>query len=326
MFTMAALGLAATSLACATEGDVRPCCAIENPTSANSPHGFTQMIGDALSEMNLNAVQEAAVEALSVKVEPLQIQVDQAEAKLLLALAGQVKANSIDVRALDPVVAAYVTAREALAPALRGAVDELHAMLDADQRADFADALESVVHEVTLVALSDEKFNAFAAKLGLSDAQKEKIRAQIQALVPAIQTERRSLHEAIEAFRNESYSTEKFMPLSDVSQNARARAERIIHITGAIMAALDAPQRDKLAAAIEAAAQVRTEGTEEPASTPAPNADGAEDLGTANQSIWVAAGRRGFGRRGFVAVGRAPGYYYRRAVAYPVATGWGWGW
>ncbi len=133
-----------------------------------TPHGIVELIGDAIAQVTLQPDQEAKVEALSAEIEPLQVQVDNAENALLSALADQVQVGAVDKDTLAPLVAAYVAARTAVSPELRKAVESLHELLDADQRADFSDAIECGVHEVYGAVLTGEQLDDFAKSLGLT--------------------------------------------------------------------------------------------------------------------------------------------------------------
>jgi Spy/CpxP family protein refolding chaperone len=292
------------------------------PAPARTPHGFVQMMGEAIAEVTLLPDQEAKVEALGNEIEPLQAQVDHAENAILSALADQVEAGRIDDDALGTLVDDYVAARRQVSPEIRRIVEDLHAILDPDQRADFADALESEIHDVRLAILSGERFDAFAKDLGLDADQIATIEEGLKDLEPGLSSQRNTLHQIIEAFRGDDFSVEQILPLGDVSDRARGRAERIIHLTASLLDVLDPAQRAKLAEHIREAAQARSED----ASTDA--VDGAP-TSAAIERLW--AGARAWrgpfgGVRGGVVVGGAPRYYYGRTFAYPYAAGWGYGW
>jgi hypothetical protein len=219
------------------------------------------------------------------------------------------------------MIAAYVSARVNLAPALRSALEELHAMLDADQRADFADALESAVHEAVMGTAIDERVATFSAEMGLDEPKSRKLREGLEQVRPVLKAERSQIHEAVEAFRGASFAVEPYLPLADVAPRAEQRAERIVELTEALMGMLDAEQRGKLAAHIREAAEGRAEAAEGSGMRP----QAAERVGSAEGHVWAGAVRGPRGGRAVV-VGRAGGFYGRRAGAYPVAVGWGVGW
>jgi hypothetical protein len=297
---------------------------MEEPSEATrSPHGFVQIIGEALSEVDLRPDQETAVEALGNHIEPLEAHVDAAEAAILNALSSGVRAGSIDRAALEPYVTDYVNARVDVSTDLRTAIDKLHSILDSAQRADFADALEARVHSVRMAILSGQRIEGLASALQLTDAQKERILDDLHKIASELEPERTAIHHAIEAFREDAFAIDNVMPKSEVPERARTRATRLIDMTEGLMKLLDSKQREKLADRIHEAATARTPETVE--ATPTPK--GEEQLGEAAQAWWAGRGWRGGGwgwRRPFV-VG-APGFTYGRVYAYPYAAGWGWGW
>jgi hypothetical protein len=329
MVTFTALGLASTvvgGIALAGQPDpiVEPV-----PSPSHTPHGFVQIIGESLSEVTLRPDQESAVEALGAHIEPLQAKVDEAEDELLLALSEQVRDGTIHRQTLEPQVTAYVDARQEVSGELRAALEQLHDLLDPTQREDLADAIESRVHAVRRAILAGQKLNSLAAALDLTDAQKQTIAEGLAQLAPALEHERVAIHQAIEAFRGETFSIEDFLPVSKVPVRAQKRAERIIDLTEAIAAVLDASQREKLADRIRAVATGHADDlTGEAARVPGHHYKD-EVVGEAEQDIWAAGGvRRGpwGGVRGGFVVGGAPGFAYRRAAAFPYAAGWGYGW
>jgi Spy/CpxP family protein refolding chaperone len=330
MVTFTALGLVSVMASPAAGASPASPIPVEHPTPAPiSPHGFVEMIGDAIAEVSLRADQETAVEALGADIEPLQARVDDAENALLLALAEQVKGGRIDAQAIEPRICAYANTRRAVSTGLRIALERLHAILDADQRSDFVDELECVVHDVTRMVVTGELLDDFTKKLGLNEAQKQQVHADFGQLVPELKAERRHIHRAVEAFRCDTFSIEQFLPQAEVANKARKRAERIVDLTGSILRVLDAEQRAKLAARIEEAARARSELPEE-AAPPGPepvHPMACEEVGTAAQLWWAGRAVRGplGGYRGVVVAG-SPRYYYGRVGAYPVAAGLGWGW
>jgi hypothetical protein len=296
---------------------------MEDPAdTAHNPHGFVQLIGEALSEVDLRPEQETAVECLGNHIEPLEARVDAAEAGILNALSTGVRAGCIDRTALESYVTDYVNARVDVSSDLRTAIDKLHSILDTSQRADFADALEARVHSVRMAILSGERLENLATALQLTEAQKQHILDDLHNIAMALEPERYAIHHAIEAFREDAFAIDNVMPKSEVPERARTRATRLIDMTEGLMKLLDDKQRDKLADRIHEAAVARAPETVEAMPTKS-----EEQLGEAAQAWWAGRGWRGGGwgwRRPFV-VG-APGCTYGRVVAYPYAAGWGWGW
>ena len=313
MITFTALGLASAASGSAGAAPAMPAPAAPAPVSPAAPvptaHELVQMIGDALAEVDLSADQEDAVEQLSATVEPLQRDVDQAENDLMLSLADQVKAGSIDSDALAPDVEHYVMARQNLSGPLRSALETVHDILDPEQRDDFVDALECEVHDAVQIALSDQVLDDFADQLGLTDEQKDDFRNAFQPIKNLLEQQRRTIHSALEGFRGEVFSVDTYLPANQVAARARRRAEMIISATATLVDILTPEQLQKLADHITASADVD-------------QTSGGEHVGTATQAIW--AGVRG--PRGGAVVAGTGGWYGRRWGAYPYAVGWGVGW
>jgi hypothetical protein len=331
--TLAALGLAA-----AGPGGVaaarQPPAHLEEPPAApeRTPHGFVQIIEEALDELSLRPDQAPAVDQIVTQLEPLQAHVDDAESTLLLGLADQVKDGRIDRTALAPLVEGYANARQDVSADLRTTLQSLHALLDPTQREDLSDAVEARLHDVRRAMLSGERLDDFAAALKLREDQIQHIRDSLESLRPALEHERTVLHRAVEAFRDDDFQIERIMPSIQVPARARLRAELIIDLTASTMDLLDATQREALAARIRQAAEARSEGSDEAVDGrhPTTNVPKSDERTSASSDAWVAAGgvRRGprGGVRGGVVVGGSRGFAYGRVRAFPVAAGWGYGW
>jgi Spy/CpxP family protein refolding chaperone len=298
-------------------------------TQVPRAHGVVQMLGEALTDVALAPIQESVVEALGAQVEPLQIQVDQAENDLLKAIADQVKAHSMDRAALEPNIAAYVEARTKLTAPLRSAVESLHDILQPMQRADFAEALACRVHAVTQAIQSTDTLDEFATQMGLTDAQKAMIRDAMMDFKQSLLSERESLHYAIEAFRGDTFSVEEYLPQSEVAGRATSRAKAFVDVTFAILSILGPAQRDALAVRLVDAATKSDEPEAKATAVQPLISAGPENVDTAAQELWAAGRvRRGpyGGVRGGVVVGGVGGYYGRRVGLYPPNWGWGYGW
>jgi Spy/CpxP family protein refolding chaperone len=296
------------------------------PASSPSPHGFVQMIGEAIAEVDLRPDQEAQVEDLSKEIEPLQARVDEAESALLLALATQVEAGQIGEDALAPEISGYVAARQVVSPEIRRIVEDLHGILDPEQRADFSEALACAVHDVARAILSGERFDELAKKLGLDGEQIVRLEQGITTLRAQLAAERALLHRLTEAFRDADFSIERIVPQSEVPEMSRKRAERIVELTASLAEVLYPSQRIALAERLREAARTRMEGSE--AGSAEVLAQGERIAATADL-LWAGARvRRGAfgGVRGRVVVGGSAGFAYRRVVAYPYAAAWGYGW
>jgi hypothetical protein len=307
-FAAVALGGALSGTPAGAAEDPVP---IESPREARAiPHGFVQMIGEALSAVTVNPDQEAVIEDLGARLAPLQVAVDEAQANVFATLAEQVKGGSIDRAALEPATERCVTARETLTKSFRAAFEELHEMLDKEQRSNFADALECSMSEVARAILSPDKLDAFEDELDLDPSQAQQVRDAIEDIMPTLQVVRRNVHDAVEAFRGDEFSLEPFFPIEQTRADVERTVKQIIDVTETILSVLDRDQVDKLATVIADTARVKMPVTPEEAPTRA----------------WSAGRVRGFGpTRGPVVIGGAARFYGARVALYPVAGVYGLG-
>ena len=256
--TLAALGLAGTVASTSARAD-QPAPVEEPSEPSRAAHSIVDMIGEALSTVSLRSDQMSALLALGSRVEPIQARLDATENGLSLALANQVPAGRIDRTALRPLVDEYVNTHRDVSADLHGAIERLHEILDPAQRAQFVDALESRIHAREHAIVSSEKIDQMKQRLDLSDEQVQCIRDIVQSLAPALEAAHAPMHHALEAFRGESFSIEQYLPQSEVSEHALAKANRIIDTIEAIMNVLDAQQRERLAGRMRQAVQTRQE-------------------------------------------------------------------
>jgi hypothetical protein len=322
MLALAALGIGAISPLTASAAEPNEPAPMKAPATAPTPHGFVQMIGEALAEVTVMEDQEADIEELGARLDPLEAEVDKAEANLLYRLGDQVKAGTINRAALAPEIAAYVTARDDLAVPLRDALEELHEMLDKQQRADFVDALECSVHEVTREILSRDKLDAFVDKLKLDPVQTGEVRDAFQDILPMLQSERRNMHDALESFRGDFFSLDPYFPLEQVHAKSERRANRMIDVTETMLGVLDHDQADKLAQAIHDAAEAKLQGPSTSATAEPPKTEEKVDIEVRR---WAAGRVRGWGPVRRPWVGRAAGFYGARVAPFPVVAVYGWG-
>ncbi len=85
---------------------------------------------------------------------------------MLLGLADQVRAGCVDHGALEGVITAYATARHDVSGESCTAVEQLHALLDADQRGGLRRRARGArIHDVRRAMLSAERLDELALKL-----------------------------------------------------------------------------------------------------------------------------------------------------------------
>jgi protein CpxP len=110
---------------------------------APQSHGVVKLFGEALGEVSLRPEQRTELEKLAVAADQRHAAMADGKKDLMLALADQVEKGAIDKGALQPKIDRIVADLEKGRPDDAAALARVHAILDADQRNAFADALES---------------------------------------------------------------------------------------------------------------------------------------------------------------------------------------
>src|SRR6185503_2585526 len=95
---------------------------------------------------------------------------------LVDALATQIENGHVDRAALQPKIDAQIAASEAARGGDRAAIERLHAILDAEQRSQLVDAIESRFRERMHGQPGREHMREWASALQLTDDQRTKIR------------------------------------------------------------------------------------------------------------------------------------------------------
>jgi Spy/CpxP family protein refolding chaperone len=112
------------------------------PLAAQS-RGVVKLFGEALGDVELRADQRTELEKLAVAADARHAAMAAGKKDLMLALADQVEKGSIDRAALQPKIDRIVGDLEKARPEDNAALVRMHALLDANQRNAFVDALES---------------------------------------------------------------------------------------------------------------------------------------------------------------------------------------
>jgi hypothetical protein len=248
MITLTALGFAGAFAAPPAAADVRDAPGDTTPTATpKRQHDIVRMIGDALAEVRLRPDQVTAVNKLHDQVLPLQDHADAMRSTLLLLLADQVSAGHVDDEALEPTLEATAVARETLIKGIRASLEQLHLILDDDQREDFADALESRMHEAVVAHSLDKKLDALSSELSLDDVQKREVKAALDQVATMFRAARREMHQILEAFRGADFVLERILPERDILPKTRAHVEMLVETAESITDVLDTAQRAKYA-------------------------------------------------------------------------------
>ena len=170
---------AATLAACGgtVEQPQSSASAVSKAPVGATTHGFVKVVGEALGEVPLRAEQRTELERLATEVDARHAAMAEGRKELALAIADQVERGTIDRAALQPKIDRVVADVEKARPDDRAAVARVHALLDADQRDAFVDALEARLGEMRRSRSKGfAEMKQLADDLKLTDEQRAQIR------------------------------------------------------------------------------------------------------------------------------------------------------
>jgi len=241
--------------------------------TTTSEHGPVKALATALGSVSLSASQRTDVQKLFADADARHATAKEqgkaGRADLLNALAAQVEQGRVDRTALAPKEQALATNWQTSREADRAAIEKLHDLLDAGQRAALVDALRLGKGDGGPVGDEDggghrgrgkhghpgrERLAKLADELKLSDDQKAKIGDAIRA-----EHGKDQAHHAphakpdamFEAFKSDHFKMDEVAPATD----AHPRAEHAIRLAEIAVPLLTPDQRTTLAAKIRARAQ-----------------------------------------------------------------------
>lgn len=142
----AALGLGAfAAIGCggSVEQPQTQASAVSKAPVAPQSHGVVKVFGEALGEVSLRPDQRTELEKLAAAADARHAAMAEGKKDLMLAVADQIEKGAIDRSALQPKIDRIVADLEKGRPDDNAALARVHAILDADQRNAFVDALES---------------------------------------------------------------------------------------------------------------------------------------------------------------------------------------
>jgi Spy/CpxP family protein refolding chaperone len=142
----AALGLgsfAAVGCGGSVEQPQTQASAVSKGPIAPQSHGVVKVFGEALGEVSLRPDQRTELEKLAAAADARHAAMAEGKKDLMLAVADQIDKGAIDRNALQPKIDRIVADLEKGRPEDNAALARVHAILDADQRNAFVDALES---------------------------------------------------------------------------------------------------------------------------------------------------------------------------------------
>jgi len=266
------LALSAAAFASACGGSVSTSHTADEATSKQAlstpSHGPVRLLGDALGDVPLRPEQRAEIEKLASDAEARHAGVAAAHRQVVEALAAQIEAGAIDRAALKPKIDAAAKAWEGARPADRAAIERLHAILDADQRSELVDAIESRVHAKMEAHPWRERMEEWSRDLKLTDDQKARIGQALHAQL-AGGGRLHEMHEgatkgkrALEAFKQDRFVIDEAMPPSDLQAHAAGAADHIVGVASAVLPILTAEQRTLAAQKVRAHAAAGDDPTQ----------------------------------------------------------------
>ena len=218
---------------------------------AQSTHGPLKLAGDALGDVPLTPSQRVAIEKLATDTEARHADARAARKDLVLAVAAQVQAGQIDRAALQPKIDALVAGLQKAQPSDRAAFEQLHAVLTADQRTAFVDALQARIAERVGQVKDRHPLKQWAVDLGLTEDQRTQIKDAMKSRWQAARGE----HDApwadakergakvMGAFKQERFVMDAVSPAVDVAAKAQKMSEHMLGVAEAALPVLTPQQR-----------------------------------------------------------------------------------
>jgi hypothetical protein len=227
--------------------------------------GFHGMLGKGLDTINLRADQKAAVEKIRATLRAQGEPVRAARRGFVAALADRVAAGNVDEAGLAGPIAGISRAAEAFEPAFQGSLASLHAALDPAQRQALVAELRA--HRGRWHGKPGGKghrhgmrrrLERLAAQLSLAADQVATIRANLQAEGPRDGAERpqeergERMRAVADAFPGNTFDPATLGAGKELPEQATGRARHEVKFYAAVVPALNAAQRAKLAESVRA--------------------------------------------------------------------------
>jgi Spy/CpxP family protein refolding chaperone len=219
---------------------------------AVSSHGPVKLFGEALGDVPLTAAQRAQIEQLASDAEARHADARAARKDLMTTLASQVQAGQVDRAALQPKLDALTGALEKAQPGDRAAFEQLHAILDTQQRTAFVDAVKSRIGAHMGEMHDKHPMKQWAEDLKLSDDQRAQIKSAVMDRMHAAGaaggahdwTQAKHQGEAVmAAFEQDRFVMNEVAPPHDVKAQVAKMAERVLGLVEAALPVLTPQQR-----------------------------------------------------------------------------------
>jgi Spy/CpxP family protein refolding chaperone len=202
-------------------------------------HG-PRLFGAALKLDSLTPAQRSQIQQLMAQRHAAEVPVRQADAQVLTVLAQQVEQAKIDDAALAPSLAAKHGAAVAAERVDQTALAQLHSILTPAQRTQLVDGIEARAAAARTAGAGQGPRGG--GKLGLSDAQRAQVRANLQAegASPGHHGAGAQRKAALDSFRGDSFDA------GALAQVGRG-GDREMRMTRALIPVLTPNQRATLA-------------------------------------------------------------------------------
>ncbi len=269
--SLLALSLAVAACGGSTAADTGAQTAQSAATTAPvgvSTHGPVKMVGDALGQVPLRPEQRVELEKLAADAEARHQKVAPARKDLVEAVAAQVEAGQLDRVALQPKLDAAAAAWDGVRSQDRAALERVHAILDASQRAAFTDALHAQMKAGRDHHAGREHMKEWAADLKLTDAQKDQIKQAFQAKGKEhghdFHAEMKDHHakggHVMDAFKSDHFVMDDVAPKVDAKQATAKMSGRMLGMIETVLPILTPEQRQIAALKIRAHAAADPSG------------------------------------------------------------------
>ena len=216
-------------------------------------HGRGGLLRASLRLDSLSAGQRQQIEALASQEKTAHENVRAARGQLMQAIASGLDTGTIDDKTLAPRVQAVEGAIQADEPSDRATLEKLHAILTPAQRVELVGRIEARGEKMqehraeAKDAAPRANVGPWAHGLGLSDAQRAQIAANLQSSRPAVDEtlrgEERATHQRVlEAFKGDRFVMTELAPAKDPRLVA-GEVEGMVRIAKASAPVLTAEQR-----------------------------------------------------------------------------------
>jgi Spy/CpxP family protein refolding chaperone len=258
--SLATVGVVATPSIAIADSSARGGETIGTTTEAMHM-GARKLFKRALHETQLRPEQKSEVDKLIAEAEKRHEPVKKAKREFMMALADQIDSGKIDRCKLAPQIKALADAMAEAHPGDRDAFEELHSILDPEQRVRFVDALKEQWESAKKAHSTEAIVHKMSRELNLSDDQKSKLREVIGALKkirdaePAHQEHRARWARMLEAFKGEHFDLDEIAPMKDVAEMRTKRIEARLWAAEAVLPILNEEQRSLIAKKVRDKAQ-----------------------------------------------------------------------